>query len=202
MHHLVYLHGFLSSPQSVKAQQTIAFAKRHFPSVNLHVPVLPGDINKSVRIIDNLLSTLPIQQTCFIGSSMGGFLSSYCLEKYGSGNTKLANKGNGCKAVLVNPAVEPFNLLGDYIGMHVNPYTNEVFHVTAQHIDRLKALYVSELHDPSRYKVLLQTGDETLDYTIAAKKYAACELQIEEGGDHSFVNYDAHLPSIFKFLFA
>ncbi|MFT6269587.1 MAG: putative esterase YcpF (UPF0227 family) [Alphaproteobacteria bacterium] len=209
MHHLVYLHGFLSSPQSVKAQQTICFAKKHFPSLNLHVPQLPGDVHKALKIIDNLVATLPLQQTGFIGSSMGGFLSTYCIEKYSikdhataqasTTNRKLA----ACpKAVLVNPAVEPFELLRDYLGQHVNEYTNEVFHILPQHIVKLRQLFVNKLADPSRYKVLLQKGDETLDYKLAAKKYAYSNLVVEEGGDHSFVNYEAHLPRIFRFLFS
>jgi len=194
MHHLVYLHGFLSSSHSLKAQQTAAFVKKHFPSLNVHVPELPGDINKAVELIDNLLATLPLSQTGFIGSSMGGFLATYCVEKYAL--------GNGPKAVLVNPAVEPFKLLGSYLGPHVNPYTNKVFTIVPQHIVKLKQLYVHELATPARYKVLLQTHDETLDYTLAAKKYATSDLVIEQGGNHSFVDYEAHLPSIFRFLFS
>jgi predicted esterase YcpF (UPF0227 family) len=196
MHHLVYLHGFLSSPQSVKAQSTLAFAKQHFPSLNVHIPELPGDISKAVGIIDNLLCTLPINRTGFIGSSMGGYLSTYCIEKY-------ASKANICslpKAVLINPAVEPFTLLADYMGQHRNPYTNEVFYVKPPHITMLKRLYVNTFGDPLRYKVLLQKEDETLDYKLAAKKYARSALTIEDGGDHSFVNYESHLPDIFRFL--
>ncbi|OFA32565.1 esterase YqiA [Glaciecola punicea] len=194
MHHLVYLHGFLSSPHSLKAQQTISFANKHFPNLNVHVPELPGDINKAIELIDNLLATLALSHTGFIGSSMGGFLATYCVEKYALGNSP--------KAVLVNPAVEPFKLLGNYLGQHVNPYTNKAFAIVPQHIVKLKQLYVNELAAPARYKVLLQTHDETLDYTLAAKKYAASDLVIEQGGNHSFVGYEVHLPSVFKFLFA
>lgn len=196
MHHLVYLHGFLSSPQSVKAQSTLAFAKQYFPSLNVHIPELPGDISKVVGIIDSLLRTLPITRTGFIGSSMGGYLSTYFMEKY-------AIQANSCrfpKAVLVNPAVEPFTLLTDYMGQHLNPYTNEVFYVNPHHITMLKRLFVNTLRDPLRYKVLLQKEDETLDYTLAAKKYVKSTLTIEEGGNHSFVDYESHLPDIFRFL--
>lgn len=196
MHHLVYLHGFLSSPQSLKAQNTLAFVKRYYPSINVHIPELPGNIAKSVRIIDRLLVTLPINRTGFIGSSMGGFLSTYCLEKYAAQTKSISLP----KAVLINPAVEPFNLLAGYMGRHVNPYTNEVFYVHQQHINILKQLHVSVLQDPLRYKVLLQRGDETLNYKLAAAKYASSYLHIEDGGDHSFVDYERHLPDIFKFL--
>lgn len=196
MHHLVYLHGFLSSPQSVKAQSTLAFAKQYFPSLNVYIPELPGDISKAVGIIDSLLRTLPINRTGFIGSSMGGYLSTYCIEKYAGE----ANSSSLPKAVLINPAVEPFTLLTDYIGEHINPYTNEVFYVNPPHIKMLKHLFVNSLQDPLRYKVLLQKEDETLDYRLAAKKYARSTLTIEEGGNHSFVDYESHLPDIFQYL--
>lgn len=196
MHHLVYLHGFLSSPQSLKAQNTLTFAKRYYPSINVHIPELPGDIAKAVSVIDKLLATLPINRTGFVGSSMGGFLSTYCVEKYAVQNKRVSLP----KAVLINPAVEPFTLLADYMGKHVNPYTNEVFYIHQRHINILKQLYVKSLQDPLRYKVLLQKGDETLDFRIAAKKYSASQLTIEDGGDHSFAGYEKYLPEIFKYL--
>lgn len=135
---------------------------------------------------------------------MGGFLSSYALEKYFMGcNNACAVEGDyGPKAVLVNPAVEPFNLLGNYMGKHINPYTNEQFYVWDQHIQTLRQLYVNKLHNPAQYKILLQKGDETLDYVLAANKYAGANMHIEEGGNHSFVNYAAHLPRIFAFLYS
>lgn len=193
MHHLVYLHGFLSSPESLKAQQTLAFAKKHYPAVNVHIPLLSGNINGALKTIDALMATLPIARTCFIGSSMGGFLSTYCIENYACG------MGNA-KAVLVNPAVNPANLLSHYLGRHQNPYTNEVFDILPEHIKIFKMLYIDKLCDPQKYKVLLQTGDETLDYQLAVNKYMGAHVLVEQGGDHSFVGYEDYLPSIFQFL--
>jgi predicted esterase YcpF (UPF0227 family) len=188
MQHLVYLHGFLSSPQSEKAQQTLRYAKINLPSLSIHMPQLPGNIDKALKIIDALVCTLPKQRVGFIGSSMGGFLATYCIEKYGG------------KAVLVNPAVEPYNLFADYLGLHVNPNTNERFCITPQHINTLKCIAPMRLVKPKNYLVMLQTGDETLDYRLAERKYKEANLLIETGGDHSFVNYQRHLPRIFEFL--
>lgn len=194
MQHLVYLHGFLSSAQSEKAQLTLAFAKKHYPALNVHIPELPGDIGKAVKIVDGLLRTLPIHQVGLIGSSMGGYLASYALEKY-------SDNDNGAKAVLINPAVEPFALLADYLGMHTNPYTGEKFFVTHQHLSKLQQIYVANLARPKQYKVLVQSGDETLDFNLAANKYAQSNLLIEQGGNHSFVGYQTHLSDIFSFLY-
>lgn len=188
MQHLIYLHGFLSSPQSVKAQQTFHYVKKHLPSLSMHMPQLPGNIDKALSIIDALVSTLPMQRVGFIGSSMGGYLSTYCVEKYGG------------KAVLVNPAVKPYALFADYLGQNNNPNTGEQFCITPHHIDMLRKIEANHLKQPEKYLVMLQTGDEILDHRFAETKYKKAKLLIEEGGDHSFVDYQKHLPIIFQFL--
>jgi len=188
MQHLVYLHGFLSSPQSEKAQHTLAFVKKHYPSLNIHIPQLPGDINRAIQQVDALVNTLDPKHTGYIGSSMGGYLSTYAVEKYGG------------KAVLVNPAVQPFELLNDYIGMHINPYTAEKFAIHSGTLATLRSIYSEKIKSPQAYKVLLQTNDETLDYRLAETKYAGANICVEQGGNHSFVDYKNHLPSIFAFL--
>nr|WP_136250500.1 YqiA/YcfP family alpha/beta fold hydrolase [Ningiella ruwaisensis] len=195
MQHLIYLHGFLSSPQSEKAQLTLRYIKTHFPGLNFHCPQLLGDINKSVALVDALVTSLS-GNLRFIGSSMGGFLSTYFVEKYG----KKHGEKRDARAVIVNPAVEPFNLLSDYMGKHVNPYSNEVFYISEKSIEDLKSFYYPTIRRPANYKVLLQTGDETLDYRLACKKYAGADFTVEQGGSHAFENYDAHLPAILRFL--
>ncbi|MFC4700480.1 YqiA/YcfP family alpha/beta fold hydrolase [Glaciecola siphonariae] len=186
--HVIYLHGFLSSPQSAKAQQTKHYASKHLPSLNLHIPQLSGNITKAIASVEALIASLPPQPLRFIGSSMGGFLSTYFVEKYGG------------KAVLVNPAVLPYRLLSHYQGEHINPHSKERFFIHHQSIELLKALEPSALENVGAYKVLLQTGDETLDYRLAEQKYWGSQLTVEQGGDHSFVNFEDHLPSIFDFL--
>lgn len=192
MQHLIYLHGFLSSPQSEKAQQTLAFAKRHYPALNIYVPQLSGNIGKAILSIEAIIATLPCKPLRFIGSSMGGFLSTHFVEKYAD--------TYGAKAVLVNPAVKPHELMNDYMGLHVNPYSQEQFSVHKQSIDMLRSLEVIAPRHPENYKVLLQTEDETLDYALAVAKYQGANMTIEQGGNHSFVGYEDHLPAIFDFL--
>lgn len=192
MQHVVYLHGFLSSPQSEKAQQTRAYVKRYLPALNLHIPQLPGNIDCAVNKIETLLNSLPGAKLGFIGSSMGGFLSTYMMEQY-------ANKFDA-KAVLINPAVAPYALLADYVGEHQNPYTQERFVISPQSIASLhkyRPKHLSQLH---RYQVMLQTKDETLDYRLAEAYYAGANVLIEKGGDHSFKGYEQHLAQIFAFL--
>ena len=185
---VIYLHGFLSSPHSVKAQQTRAFAAQHYPSLLLEVPELANYPAQAQAIIDAIVAKHADKQCCFIGSSMGGYFSTYLQHQYGG------------KAVLVNPAVKPYELLADYLGEHTNPYTQQQFSLNTSHIDELLALDVPVIKQPQNYWVLLQTGDETLDYRQAEHKYQGAKLTIEQGGDHSFQDFARFLPEIFRFL--
>ncbi len=185
---LIYLHGFLSSPQSHKAMQTKAFVERHYPDLQFEVPKLANYPAQAAQVIESLIAHYPNKSLRFIGSSLGGFLSTYMCEKYGG------------KAVLINPAVKPYELLVDYLGEHINPYTQEPFLLEPKHIAQLKALDTPKLASPDNYWALLQTADETLDYRQAADKYQSSRLTVEQGGDHSFQHFERFLPDIFRFL--
>ncbi|MFT5541313.1 MAG: putative esterase YcpF (UPF0227 family) [Glaciecola sp.] len=194
MKNIIYLHGFLSSPKSTKAQLTLNYITKHHPDVVLHIPTLPGNPFEAVviikRLVENLTvkNDLPTNQLRFIGSSMGGFLSTFCVETYGG------------KAVLINPAVEPFNLLVDYFGHHQNPYTGEDFTIDENSVAQLQKLNrTTKINNPN-YLVYLQTADETLDYQLAVNKYGKDRCVVEDGGNHSFVGLDKHLDSILDFL--
>lgn len=189
---LIYLHGFLSSPQSVKAQQTKAYFEQHHPDTKLVIPELPNQPEDLRAVLEQLITDemLAVDGVRAIGSSMGGYIATWLVETCGG------------KAVCVNPAVKPFELLEGVLGDHVNPYTNVAFTLRAEDMQLIKTLDTPTVRQPTDYKVLLQTGDETLDYRQAEIKYQGAELVIEQGGDHSFVDYDKHLPDIAKFLFS
>lgn len=185
---IIYLHGFLSSPQSLKASQSLEFAQQNYPELAFEVPALDNHPIPAVDIIEHTMAKHKGKQCHFIGSSLGGFLSSYMVQKYGG------------KAVLINPAVKPFELLADYLGLHQNPYTKVSFEINESHIDDLVSLNTLEISRPQDFWVLLQTGDEVLNFRQAETKYKDAKLTIEPGGDHSFQHFERFLPEIFRFL--
>jgi predicted esterase YcpF (UPF0227 family) len=188
---ILYLHGFLSSPQSVKATQTQTYLQQAFKDVNFICPRLPSSPALIASYLEQLLEAHPEILAAglkVIGSSLGGYLATWLVEQYGG------------KAVIVNPAVKPYQLLMDYLGEHINPYSGEVFSLTEDDMGYIKALDTPTISDPTCYRVLLQTADETLNYREAETKYQGAQLVIEVGGDHSFVNYQQHLPTIMDFL--
>lgn len=127
------------------------------------------------------------QQICLIGSSLGGYYATWLAEKY------------DCRAVLVNPAVAPYELLENYLGNNVNFYTGENFELTMEHIEQLRRLDVQKITKPDRYLLMLQTGDEILDYKLAIEKYPAVPSIVEEGGGHEFMGFDRHLETVLAF---
>ena len=188
---ILYLHGFLSSPSSLKANQTRAYLLQHFPDTTFICPELsnsPAELEAQLQALLKAHPDLLTGGLKVIGSSMGGYLATWLTEQYGG------------RAVLINPAVTPFELLKDYLGEHENPYTNKRFVLSEDDIGHIRGFYQPQLSHPECYKVLLQTGDETLDYRQAVEHYTGADVYIEEGGDHSFVNYEAHLEGIMAFL--
>ncbi|GAA0854186.1 YqiA/YcfP family alpha/beta fold hydrolase [Aliiglaciecola litoralis] len=185
---LIYIHGFLSSPESVKATLTLDYIAQHHPELTVVAPQVPHYPQDAVALLEDIVTQYAKRPLRFIGSSMGGYLSTYLVEKFGG------------KAVLINPAVKPFELLTDYLGDHIHPNTKEHFTLTQQHIEHLQQIDTPTLKVANAYWALLQTGDETLDYRQAEQKYQNSKLTIEQGGDHSFQNYQRHLPEIMRFL--
>ncbi len=186
---VLYLHGFNSSPQSMKALQTKAYFSKNFPDINFYSPQLASSPEKVIKQLEDLLenSNNEDEQWFFIGSSLGGYFSTYLSEKYHR------------KTVLINPAVKPFELMSDYLGEQTNPYTGEVYQVEQHFIESLKNLE-QKLISKNNYLVMVQTGDEVLDYQQATEKYDNCQLIVQRGGDHSFIGYSKMLPKIAMFF--
>jgi len=186
---ILYLHGFNSSPQSMKTQQTKAYFSRNFPNVNFYSPQLASSPDRVINQLEGLIENAnnKNEQWFFMGSSLGGYFSTYLSEKYQG------------KTVLINPAVKPFDLMSDYLGEQTNPYTGEVYQVEQHFIESLKSLEQKNI-SKNNYLVMVQTGDEVLDYQQATKKYENCQLIVQRGGDHSFIDYSRMLPKIAMFF--
>lgn len=199
---VIYLHGFNSSPQSHKAQLTQAYFAEHCPELSIEIPQLPPSPQEAMAFLDQLIVDLGLQNIAgFIGSSLGGYYSLHLLAKY----APLSSHGNSLKAVLVNPALKPYDLLLDYLGENTNYYTEEVYTVLPSHMDELKALELNAeqralLISPDNVFVVTQTGDEVLDYQQALACLPAAKVWVQPGGDHAFLDFEAVLPSLQCFL--
>ena len=186
---VIYIHGFLSSPLSLKAQQTNEFCQQQIPSVQFSCPALSAYPHQAISVLGNLVEQNVDKRIGLIGSSLGGYYATYLSEKY------------QLPAVVVNPAVKPYQLMTSYLDQDLKNYhTDEVSRLNNSHVQQLRDLEVDSLQYPHNFWLLAQTGDETLNYKHAVKRYQACKMTIEEGGDHSFQNFERWLPDIFSFF--
>ncbi|MFT6551025.1 MAG: putative esterase YcpF (UPF0227 family) [Zhongshania marina] len=186
---LIYIHGFISSPQSLKAQLLGHYVAEHHSDIHYMVPSLSNTPAEAFRELDQLVQDYLQNNTGplgLVGSSMGGFFATALAERY-----RLA-------AVLVNPAVQPHTFGEHFIGAHHNPYTGVDFSLAQADIDVLQSLVVKP--NTGRYWVMVQEQDETLDYRNAVEFYNGVQMTVEAGGDHSFQNFDRHLAAIVEFL--
>lgn len=185
--HILYIHGFISSPQSHKAQLTKAYFAQHFPSISFHCPQVATTPKAAIQQLTKIVEEFPDDDWYFIGSSLGGYFSTYFAEKFQR------------PAVLINPAIKPYELLIDYLGEQTNPYTQETFHVTTSFVDDLKCLELQQITEKN-YLVMVQTHDEVLNYQEAVEKFENSQLIVQQGGDHSFVEFEKMLPTIVNFF--
>ncbi len=185
---IVYLHGFTSGPQSRKVQTLAARMAQHGLTDRLICPQLKASPAASIAQIEDLLQKVGVGKTAtLVGSSLGGYYATHLAEKH------------RLKAVLVNPAVVAAIELERYLGPQTWLYSGESFEFTRQHIAELRALEVPTLADPSRYWLLAEEGDETLDYRQAVKRYAGARQTVLPGGDHSFTRWDDYLDDILAY---
>ena len=185
---LLYLHGFNSSPESKKAQQTGRWIEQNAAATEFLCPALPPFANAAMALLEEIVAERPQGSVALVGSSMGGFLATCLVEKY------------DIRAALVNPAVSPHRGLDSWLGENANYYSGEKWRFEPRHIDEYRQLDPPEINNKNNYLVLLQSGDEVLDYRDAQQRYNGCKIILESGGDHSFIDYHQHLNTIYQFL--
>jgi len=187
--HLLYLHGFRSSPKSTKAQQVARWMAMHRPHVQWWCPQLPPSPREAMARVEQGLSQWPRERTAVIGSSLGGFYATWVAER------------TGCPAVLLNPAVDPARDLAAYIGEQTSWHAPEDrFFFRPEFVDELKALTVPTLTRPQRYFAVIAKGDELLDWREMSARYAGCAMKLLEGSDHALSDFDQHLHDVLRFL--
>jgi predicted esterase YcpF (UPF0227 family) len=187
--HLLYLHGFRSSPQSFKAQRMAAWMQEHRPDIDWWCPQLPPSPREAIALLEHGTAAWPHERMAVVGSSLGGFYATVLAERL------------GCAAVLLNPAVHPARDLAAYIGEQTafhDPAAH--FFFRAEYVDELRALTPAAITRPERYFAVIAKGDEVLDWREMSARYAGARIKLLEGGDHALSDFDAHLPDVLGFL--
>jgi hypothetical protein len=183
---LIYLHGFNSSPQSHKAQVLGRYLAERGLGGCYRCPALPHQPEQAVAVIETELARAPKGPVTLVGSSLGGYYATWFAEKY------------GLKAVLINPAIHPHRDLRVFLGVQQNLHSGEKYELTEAHLAQWAQLFVPAI-TATRYLLLVETGDEVLDYREAVGKYAGAKQVVVPGGDHTLQSFPHHIPVVLEF---
>ena len=187
--HLLYLHGFRSSPLSFKAQRLHSWLREHRPGLHWWCPQLPPSPREAMALVVDGIRSWPATSSAVLGSSLGGFYATTVAE------------ATGWRAVLMNPAVDPARDLAAYVGalsaFH-NPQDRFLFR--AEYLDELRVLAVPMLTRPERYFPIIAKGDELLSWREMSARYAGSAVRLIDGSDHALSDFEDHLPHLLKFL--
>ena len=186
--HLLYLHGFRSSPQSAKARLTQAWVAAHQPQVDWWCPQLPPSPRDAMALVLDRVAGWPAASSGVIGSSLGGFYATAVAERL------------GWRAALLNPAVDPARDLAKYIGETTAWHSEERFFFRPEFIAELRAIAPVTLTRMDRYHAVIAKGDEVLSWLEMTSRYPGCDLTLIEGGDHAISDFERYLPGVMGFF--
>jgi predicted esterase YcpF (UPF0227 family) len=183
----IYMHGFNSSPASFKARALAQrLAARGLPG-RFAAPALSHWPPAAIATVEALVAAHAGAPLTLVGSSLGGHYATWLAERH------------GLRAVLVNPAIRPAELLVAALGPQTNLYSGERYVLTEQHLHELRALDVAAISRPERYLLVVASADELLDTRVALERFRAARAIVHEGGDHGFADFTRYLDAVIDF---
>jgi uncharacterized protein len=189
--HLLYLHGFRSSPKSTKARMVAARVSERHPEVSGWCPQLPPSPREAMRMLMDGTASWPRDRMGMgvIGSSLGGFYATCVAQAL------------ACRAVLLNPAVDPARDLSKYIGEQTAWHEpSQHFYFAPEYVDELRELDPGPIREPAKFFAVIAKGDEVLDWREMTSRYAGCRIALLEGSNHALSDFDVHIGAALGFL--
>lgn len=184
---ILYLHGFRSSPQSMKARVIADRMAALGLADQLISPQLPASPKLAMELALSLVGGVPAGELSIVGSSLGGYYATWLAERI------------GCRAVLLNPAVVPLQDLDKHVGVTTQFHSDEPFEFKREYIDELRALAVDPITRPERYFLIAATGDEVLDYRDMVQHYAGARQHVIAGSDHGIAEFPEYVDAVLAF---
>ena len=180
---ILYIHGWNSHKDARKA---LLLKDKINPSKNFQVEsiTLQSHPKEAILQLSKFIEKERGERKVhLVGSSLGGYYATFLSEKY------------NLKSVMINPAVWAYKIFKNDMGENKNLNTNESYIIDEEWVASLKEIFV-EKPNSENYLVLLQTGDETLNYKFSAEYYDGSKIIIDEGGNHSFENLEIKIPQM------
>ena len=201
---IIYLHGFNSA--SVDLSGNLLTSKQKLVVLNKFCKenkIKFCTPNVDYRNFEQLIGDLTRlfidlegvgYKVLVMGSSLGGFTSEYMAMK------------TQTKAIMINPAISPSELLRQFIGVTENFEIKQDFDWNKAHCDQYQA-YEKELKEQSESQVfrliLLDMADEVIDSSITLEKYQEIAKVVTfEGGSHGFEHIEEALPVIREAIYS
>ncbi|GLS14007.1 YqiA/YcfP family alpha/beta fold hydrolase [Hydrogenophaga electricum] len=195
--HLIYLHGFRSSPQSMKALRVADRVADRHPSVTWWCPQLPPSPALAAAQIRQATANWPRARMAVIGSSLGGFYARWLALQTGCART-----------VLLNPAAFPARDLARHIGEQTAWHDPaQRFYFAPAFVDELRTLETDiqrltaeHATTPASQLAIVAQGDELLDWREMQAFCAGGQIRLLDGSDHALSDFDHHIDAVFDFL--
>ncbi|WLI88412.1 YqiA/YcfP family alpha/beta fold hydrolase [Massilia sp. R2A-15] len=184
---ILYLHGFRSSPASFKARVVASKMADLGRAGELVCPQLPASPKEAMALAVALVGDTPAGELAIVGSSLGGFYATWLAERF------------GCRAVLLNPAIEPLKDLDQHVGVTTAWHSDEPFEFKREYIDELRELAVEQITRPERYFLIAATGDEVLDYRDMVRHYAGARQVVIDGSNHAITEFADYVDDVLAF---
>lgn len=189
---ILYLHGFRSSPDSFKARMMAGAMAERGLNEAWACPQLPASPREAIELAmgmarDRLANAASPRELTVIGSSLGGFYATWIAEQL------------GCKAVLLNPAVNAARDLATQVGEHHMYHSGAPFVFLPEYVAELAAIHAPRITQADRYFLVAATGDEVLDWREMRDRYAGCRQRIVQGSDHGLSDFADWMPEVLEF---
>jgi predicted esterase YcpF (UPF0227 family) len=184
---ILYLHGFRSSPHSFKTGLLAARMQALGRGDEYVCPQLPASPAAAIALANELARKVDADELAIIGSSLGGYYATWLAEQL------------GCRAVLLNPAVNAARDLADQVGVKTQYHSNEAFEFKREYLDELAALHVERITRPERYFLIAATGDELLDWREMVALFKDARQRVIQGSDHGLSNFADYVDDVLSF---
>ena len=188
---ILYLHGFRSSPLSMKGRLLGERMAQLGRAADYVAPQLPASPKLAMEQAMALVAGMPpdkvANELAIVGSSLGGYYATWMAERL------------GCRAALLNPAVTPLTSLEKYVGMTTMFHSGEPFEFRREYIAELGELAVPAITRPERYYLMAATGDEVLDWRDMVAHYPGAHHHVIEGSDHGIAEFAQYVDEVLAF---
>jgi hypothetical protein len=186
---IIYLHGFRSSAHSIKGQLLQQYCTR-FPDIQVHLPDLNMPPLDAIQQLVTLVRCM--DRVALVGSSLGGFYATYLVAQ------------TQVPAVLINPAMRPWQLFRELFQEQLPLQVHPEWTLQETDLEQLQQLALPQAQEADKILVLLQQGDEVLDYREAHRYYSAARppamLMTEAYGNHGMDDFAEKIPLLLQFL--